>query len=71
MTEHATKYKDEIKLNNRAGDRHNPRANAHTVDVEKAVNAVRNPRAVGIVPQARPKVGCHCQYNGVGINDTY
>ena len=54
-----------------SGDRHNPIAIVHIVVVEKAVVAVRNPRVVGIVPQARPEVGCHCQYNGVGMNDTY
>ena len=57
MTEHAIKYKDEIKLNDRAGDRNNPIAIAHTAAAEKAEVAVRNPRDVGIAPQARPEVG--------------
>ena len=41
------------------------------VVIEIAVVAVRNPRVVGVVPQARPEVRGLCQYNGVSINDTY
>ena len=70
-TEHATKFKDEIKLNDRAGYRHNPTRRTEAAVAEKAVAAARNPRDAGTAPQARPKVGCLCQYNGVGINDTY
>ena len=57
VTEHATKFKNKVKLNDRAGDRHNLIRAVEAVAVEKAEVATRNPRVAGTAPQARPKVG--------------
>ena len=54
MTEHATKFKDNVKLNDRAGDRHNPIRVVEDAAEEETEAAVRNPRVAGSVPQARP-----------------
>ena len=54
VTEHATKFKDNVKLNDRAGDRHNPKRVVEAVVVEETVVANGVPRVAGIVPQARP-----------------
>ena len=54
VTEHATKFKDNVNLNDRAGDRHNPIRVVEAVEAEETVVAVSNPREAGIVPQARP-----------------